>query len=51
MCVTLQALSDAQLFGVLGVLVLINMIVLVTWWVVDPRSVQITAVTTILVSS
>ena len=40
----MQIMSDAKLFGIMGILVLVNVMVLVTWRLVDPRSVKITSV-------
>ncbi|XP_070188876.1 gamma-aminobutyric acid type B receptor subunit 1-like [Littorina saxatilis] len=39
-----KILSDVHLFGMMGILVLINMIVLITWWILDPREITVTSV-------
>ncbi|KAL8623375.1 hypothetical protein ACOMHN_065909 [Nucella lapillus] len=49
---TLQktTMSDGKLMAMVGALVVVNMIVMVTWWVKDPRTVQVTSVTSAMVA-
>jgi hypothetical protein len=44
-------MSDTRLVAMMAVLLVANMLVLVTWWLIDPRTVHVTSVTPVLVNS